>query len=675
MGARQIEPQHDLRARRRTNVGPHARSHRMTGHRGEHQRVRAQWLDDFDHRGNIRVARQHVTLRDVDIFGAQTEHQILRLPGRLDRRRDRRTTLSKPQLQRGATLCRNEVHGRGADEAGDEQARRRMIDLVRGANLLDVAAVHHHHAIGQGHRLDLVMGDEHRGDADALMQLLDFLPHGAAQLGVEVRQRLVEQEHLRLAHDGAPHGHPLALAAGELFGAALQVGCQAEDFGGVPHPRVDLLARGLPVAQRERHVVVDRHMRIQRIVLEHHRDVAVARGDLVDGAGIDQDFAVGNVLQAGQHAQRGRLAAAGGPDQHDELAIADGEIDGVNHLQRAVALDQFPEFNGRHALTSPTYRDCIRRGPEARGCGIGIAEQDRAIIGDGNEIEAGADMPFRNLVVRRQYADEFSGGAASLQAVLDDGGHLGMGGLSDQPHAGRKITRTEEHRIDAVDRSNIGAALERSHRLDLHDQEQLVVGARGVIGEAAVAAGAMYRGNAARPLRRIARGIDRSARLLDALDVGDHQGRQTGIEMLLQQDPVIPCHANDRHGRRRRDRSRMGHGIMQRHRRVLAVHQQPVEARPAQRLGGVDRIEHGPDAEQRAPGFQRGTKGVRRKTLRVGLRQDALLWHMMSGAAARHDIEAEIVAAAAIGRSVQPRAQQTGDLHADLAPRRPHRRQ
>jgi hypothetical protein len=35
------------------------------------------------------------------------------------------------------------------------------------------------------------------------------------RLGVEVRQRLVEQEGLGLAHDGAAHGDALALTAGE----------------------------------------------------------------------------------------------------------------------------------------------------------------------------------------------------------------------------------------------------------------------------------------------------------------------------------------------------------------------------------------------------------------------------------------------------------------------------
>ena len=52
------------------------------------------------------------------------------------------------------------------------------------------------------------------------MQLLDLGSHLHAQLGVEIRQRLVKQEHLRVAHDRASHRDALPLPAGELPGIA-----------------------------------------------------------------------------------------------------------------------------------------------------------------------------------------------------------------------------------------------------------------------------------------------------------------------------------------------------------------------------------------------------------------------------------------------------------------------
>ena len=64
----------------------------------------------------------------------------------------------------GAVLLhRHEVHGRRADEAGDEHRRRVRIELERRADLLDAAGVHHHQHVGQRHGLDLVVGDVDRG--------------------------------------------------------------------------------------------------------------------------------------------------------------------------------------------------------------------------------------------------------------------------------------------------------------------------------------------------------------------------------------------------------------------------------------------------------------------------------------------------------------------------------
>ncbi|MNC94024.1 hypothetical protein D3C83_107820 [compost metagenome] len=57
------------------------------------------------------------------------------------------------------------------------------------------------------------MRDEQAGRAQPPVQGLQLAAHLHPQLGVQVRQRLVEQEHLRLANDGAAHRHALALPA------------------------------------------------------------------------------------------------------------------------------------------------------------------------------------------------------------------------------------------------------------------------------------------------------------------------------------------------------------------------------------------------------------------------------------------------------------------------------
>ena len=103
-----------------------------------------------------------------------------------------------------------------ADEVGDEGVGRLAIDLDRRRRLADLALAHHHDEVGHGHGLALVMGDDDGGDAEPLLQLAQFDLHRLAQLGVERRQRLVEQEQLRRQRQRAGNRHALALAARKL---------------------------------------------------------------------------------------------------------------------------------------------------------------------------------------------------------------------------------------------------------------------------------------------------------------------------------------------------------------------------------------------------------------------------------------------------------------------------
>ena len=92
------------------------------------------------------------------------------------------------------------------------------------------------------------------------------------------------------------------------------------------HAPVDLVLRHLLDLQPERDVLVDGKVRIERVALEDHRDVAVAGRDVVDDAFADPDDAARDVLEPGDHPQRGRLAAARRADEHHELAVVDVEL-------------------------------------------------------------------------------------------------------------------------------------------------------------------------------------------------------------------------------------------------------------------------------------------------------------------------------------------------------------
>ena len=89
-------------------------------------------------------------------------------------------------------------------------------------------------------------------------------------------------------------------------------------------------------------------MRIQRVVLKHHRDVAARRLELVDAAIADPDFAGVERLEPGEQPQQRRLAAAGRPEQHEALARLDVEIDSVGGVVRAEPF--------RHALEADPHQ-------------------------------------------------------------------------------------------------------------------------------------------------------------------------------------------------------------------------------------------------------------------------------------------------------------------------------
>ena len=94
--------------------------------------------------------------------------------------------------------------------------------------------VEHDDLVGERHRLDLVVRHIDHRRAELGMELGEFEAHLHAQLGVEVGQRLVEQEHLGLAHQRATDRDALALAARKLGRTAIETGLElqhARDFG------------------------------------------------------------------------------------------------------------------------------------------------------------------------------------------------------------------------------------------------------------------------------------------------------------------------------------------------------------------------------------------------------------------------------------------------------------
>ena len=93
---------------------------------------------------------------------------------------------------------------------------------------------------------------------------------------------------------------------------------------------VDLVLGHLAELQGEGHVLVDGHVGIQGVALEHHGDIPVFGFHVVHELPVDVQLAAADFLQAGHHAQGGGLAAAGGANQDDELVVLNIQVEGLH---------------------------------------------------------------------------------------------------------------------------------------------------------------------------------------------------------------------------------------------------------------------------------------------------------------------------------------------------------
>ena len=112
---------------------------------------------------------------------------------------------------------------------------------------------------------------------------------------------------------------------------------EVEHLGRLADPARALVLGHALHLQREAHVFGDGLVRVQRVVLEHHRDVAVLGRHTGHVLAVDADRPVVDLLQAGQHPQRGGLARTRRADQDHELAVVDVQLEASTASRSAPA--------------------------------------------------------------------------------------------------------------------------------------------------------------------------------------------------------------------------------------------------------------------------------------------------------------------------------------------------
>ena len=93
-----------------------------------------------------------------------------------------------------SAATRPSINGHFADEIGDPTRIRPFVDFRRRCHLHQPAMIHHGDAVGDDHRLFLIVRDDDEGGAELALQFHQLELGFGAQLLVERSQRLIEQQ-------------------------------------------------------------------------------------------------------------------------------------------------------------------------------------------------------------------------------------------------------------------------------------------------------------------------------------------------------------------------------------------------------------------------------------------------------------------------------------------------
>ena len=203
------------------------------------------------------------------------------------------------------------------------------------------------------------MGHHHHGHAH-LGQLLHNVQHLANHFRVQGAGGLVKQHDLRLHAQGTDNGDPLLLTAGKLGGVSPRPVGKAHT-GQQGHGL--FLGLGLGFSQKlggaKGQIFQNGHMGEQVEMLEHHAHLLTVQVDVDlfggEGGTVKGDLTAGGTLQQVQAAQEGGLAAAGGADDHQHIALMDIYAYAVQGVDAAAVKMLFQILYGNNGISAHCF--------------------------------------------------------------------------------------------------------------------------------------------------------------------------------------------------------------------------------------------------------------------------------------------------------------------------------
>jgi len=241
--------------------------------------------------------------------------------------------------------------------------------------------MHDADAVAHGEGLLLVMRDVEEGDVELALEALELELHLLSELQVQSPERFVEEQHLGVVAQRSGDGDALHLSTGELGGPATLEGGELDEGKDVRHAPDDLVLGDLAHLEPIGDVVEDRHVRKERIALEHGVDVALVGFAIGHVLAAQQDFPGRGLLEAADHTQRRGLTGARGAQYREELALEHVEVEVPHHMVVSVELvdvpylDNWLSTHGHHPY-SRRFGSPDGRRPCLQGLGATLSRTD-----------------------------------------------------------------------------------------------------------------------------------------------------------------------------------------------------------------------------------------------------------------------------------------------------------
>ena len=176
-----------------------------------------------------------------------------------------------------------------------------VINIDRRPRLNNLAIIHNENPVAHSQGFFLVVRDKDKGNAQTLLQFPQLILHVRAQLQIQSRQRLIQQNNPRLINDCPRDGYTLALTARQFTNRTALKAFQLNHFQHFCNPLLNFFFINLAQTQREGNIFKNIHMRKQCIGLKHRMDVSFIGGNIIDADAIKKNIPVCRVQKTGNN--------------------------------------------------------------------------------------------------------------------------------------------------------------------------------------------------------------------------------------------------------------------------------------------------------------------------------------------------------------------------------------